>query len=460
MKVNFKGNEKYKLINSNSMLNVKFIIKKYCPNFSHFITFIHLFATFFLFIQNHQNKKLILSIINSNNINQNNIFTENNERKVINNYSNININSSINDGSNTHYNSSQNNNSNIDYNYNSYKNNNSNIDIDSSLDKDMIGLKYPEINFNKIISKLDNNNNIIICLLKEFMKQLEIKLFYLEKEINITKLAAIYTSRKNYLDELDIFYDDENIEEVHQIVSWMVIHQSTQLMGIASDKYLVCKYAQLKLGENLCQQRVAAFDTFEEINFDKLLEYGDIVLKSSNGGYDKVFIFKDMSKKKIKEIKKQFKKSFNNDFGIKQAEYFHLYSKKRIVVEKIFMPLKDLYEFKLYIINHKIIMIYVKVKGEKADEYKFYYYDSDFKPIPEDTKRFDISIFDKEILNKLKDYALRLSEDFHNFIRVDLFLFHNKIYLSELTFDSHNGKPFKNHFKKIKEAGKNWKKIV
>ena len=69
-------------------------------------------------------------------------------------------------------------------------------------------------------------------------------------------------------------------------------------------------------------------------------------------------------------------------------------------------------------------------------------------------------MFGRDILNKIKDYALKLSEDFHNFIRVDLFYFHDKIYLSELTFDSHNGKPFKTHFKIIKEAGENWKKIV
>ena len=80
--------------------------------------------------------------------------------------------------------------------------------------------------------------------------------------------------------------------------------------------------------------------------------------------------------------------------------------------------------------------------------------------MPEENNSLDISIFDKEILNKLKDYAIKLSEDFHNFIRVDLFLFHNKIYLSELTFDSNNGTPFKSHFKILKEAAKNWKKIV
>lgn len=79
--------------------------------------------------------------------------------------------------------------------------------------------------------------------------------------------------------------------------------------------------------------------------------------------------------------------------------------------------------------------------------------------MPEDPNSLDLSIFDKDILNKLKNYAIKLSEDFPNFIRVDLYLFHNQVYLSELTFDSCNGDPYNRHFRVIQEAGKNWKRI-
>ena len=69
-----------------------------------------------------------------------------------------------------------------------------------------------------------------------------------------------------------------------------------------------------------------------------------------------------------------------------------------------------------------------------------------------------VSMFGMNVLDKLKDYAYRLSEDFKNFIRVDLYLFHKKIYLSELTFDSVHGKPFFNNEDIIIEAGKNFTK--
>jgi len=110
-------------------------------------------------------------------------------------------------------------------------------------DKEMIGLYYPDLNYDKIKEKLNNFN--IIEALVDLVNQLEIKLIYLEKEINITKIISFYTSRKYYLNEHKIEYDEQNITQLHEIVNWIIIHQSNQLKGIASDKYLACKYVQL-----------------------------------------------------------------------------------------------------------------------------------------------------------------------------------------------------------------------
>ena len=82
----------------------------------------------------------------------------------------------------------------FDYKNNSLKNNYFPYD-----DKEMIGLYYPEINFDKIKEKLKNLN--IIDSLIDLINQLEVKLIYLEKEINIIKPISLYTSRKYLLME-------------------------------------------------------------------------------------------------------------------------------------------------------------------------------------------------------------------------------------------------------------------
>ena len=108
----------------------------------------------------------------------------------------------------------------------------------------------------------------------------------------------------------------------------------------------------------------------------------------------------------------------------------------------MFIPLTDLYEFKIVIVNNEIKIIYIR-SFENNGNLKLYYYDYNYN-ILKDIKNnnFNISFFQNDILNKLKEYALKLSEDFPNFIRVDLYVFHNKIYLSELTFDHREGRPF------------------
>ena len=119
----------------------------------------------------------------------------------------------------------------------------------SEIDIDMIGLKYPEILYDKL--KQDIANGKITSSLIDFLTQLQIKLIYLEKEINVTKLNAFYISRTIYLKNHNVKYDDAEIKEYHNIMSWLVIHKSTQFKGIASDKYLGCKYAAMKIGKNL-----------------------------------------------------------------------------------------------------------------------------------------------------------------------------------------------------------------
>lgn len=126
------------------------------------------------------------------------------------------------------------------------------------------------------------------------------------------------------------------------------------MKGIASDKYLVCKYAKIKLGENLCEQRIRVYDSVEEINFDELVNKGNVVLKITNGCKDLVFINKKNPQNKakyIEKIKEKIKYYFQRDFGLHIPEFFHLYSKKRIIEETIFEPFTDLFEFKFWVVN-------------------------------------------------------------------------------------------------------------
>ena len=148
------------------------------------------------------------------------------------------------------------------------------INTKTPIDKDMIGLKYPEINFDKYRNQLFKGK--IISILHNFLTDLEIKLIYLEKEINVTKLHSFYTTRTLYLHKRNVSYDDSRINKFHEIISWLVIHKSTQLKGIASDKYLACKYVELTIGKNLCRHRIGVYNSIEEIDFENLIKIKNV----------------------------------------------------------------------------------------------------------------------------------------------------------------------------------------
>ena len=328
-------------------------------------------------------------------------------------------------------------------------------------DKEMIGLYYPEINYDEIKNKLKNYN--IIHSLVNFINQIEIKLIYLEKEINVVKQFSFYTSRKLFLKGNNIIYNEDNITESHEVVNWITIHKSNQLKGIASDKYLSCKYVKLKLGKNLCQQRIAVYNKLEELNYEELSKFGDIVLKISNSCGKATLLSHTMGKNKYQEKLNNFKKIYlKAEHGLDQAQFFHLYTKKRIIVEKQFIPKDDLYEFKFFILNKYIKFFYIKFYVLKKlnvlfydDNYKFLYKDDKFKIAP-----FNLtSFFNKNTLDKLKEYAIKLSEDFPNFIRVDLYLFHNEIFFSELTFASFSGLYMNRDDKFIHDCMKNFSRV-
>ena len=212
------------------------------------------------------------------------------------------------------------------------------------------------------------------------------------------------------------------------------------------------------MGENLCQHRIKAYDKVEDINFEQLLKQNNLILKISNGCHDLVFI-NDKTKGDINEIKRNVSYFFNREYNLNNVpEFFHLYSKKRILIEKQLNPISDLYEFKFFVINNKISFImFLFFIGQK--QYTNYY-NGNFDILLSTGENFNIqSKFNKNILSKLKEFAIKLSEDFKNFIRVDLYVFHDKIYLSELTFDSNSGIPMLQNELFVIEAGNSWKRI-
>ena len=74
---------------------------------------------------------------------------------------------------------------------------------------------------------------------------------------------------------------------------------------------------------------------------------------------------------------KKIKNLMGYDHGLEDMQFFHLYPKKRIIVEKIFSPLTDLYQFKIFILNNIIKFIYLEYYSSNTRKI-YMIYDSNF----------------------------------------------------------------------------------
>ena len=78
----------------------------------------------------------------------------------------------------------------------------------------------------------------------------------------------------------------------------------------------------------------------KEINSGELYKFGDIVLKISNSCFKSFFLSNTTQKEKYEQQIEEFKKSFlKADHGLVESQFFHLYAKKRIIVEIVILIL-------------------------------------------------------------------------------------------------------------------------
>ena len=76
----------------------------------------------------------------------------------------------------------------------------------------------------------------------------------------------------------------------------------------------------MKLGKNLCPQRVGVYNNVEEVDLEKIIKMGNVVLKVSNGFNDNIFITEKNNN--IEKIKSDLIFHFNRDYPLRIPSFF------------------------------------------------------------------------------------------------------------------------------------------
>jgi hypothetical protein len=218
-------------------------------------------------------------------------------------------------------------------------------------------------------------------------------------------------------------------------LQWLKLYDRNPEYIQMVDKIAVKKYVANIIGEEYIIPTLGIWDTFEDIDFDKLPN--QFVLKTNHsGGSNGVVICKDKSTLNIEAARRKLNKSLRTNYFYKTREWPYKKIKPCILAEKYLedesgLELKD-YKFFCFNGEPKII----QVDFHRFEDHTRNIYDIDWKLLDLKIKfKNDPNfIINKPLeLNKMLEFASILSKNIPH-LRVDFYYANGKIFLGELTF--------------------------
>ena len=257
-------------------------------------------------------------------------------------------------------------------------------------------------------------------IVKKISKQLYVKLEYryiTGHKLNL-KEPKRYTEKLQYL-RLFTYPKDDNVS---LLASRVGLREYAKKIGFEAN--LVNIYG--------------IYEKFDDIDFTKLPD--SFVIKCNHAsGYNEIVY--DKNNIDIKALKKKFDKWLKKDYGKEKVEPHYSKIHPCIIIEELLLEEGHLpHEYKIHVFNGKAKYLYV-VTGRDSHLYYNNYF-IDWTPFNE--AQFNHWETSKEEIKKPQSFAeaIRISEllakDFP-FVRVDLYIINNKIYISEMTFTPAKG---------------------
>lgn len=223
--------------------------------------------------------------------------------------------------------------------------------------------------------------------------------------------------------------DLNNPVEFNQKLQWLKAFYHPKILNQLVDKYAVRKYVEEKIGSQYLNELYGVYDSFSEINFDKLPN--KFVLKSVHSSASNI-ICKDKTKLNLKKAEKRAKRWLrSNKYYRTGQEWAYKDVKPRLIVEKYLVDkkTKDLIDYKFYCFNGV-----PKFLVAQSDNLGRYFYDLDWNECDFRWRiKYPKSVEKPSNFEELKVLAKKLAGNLP-FVRVDFYSVDNKSYFGEMTF--------------------------
>ena len=276
-------------------------------------------------------------------------------------------------------------------------------------------------------------NDKILKLFKYIIHPSDVILYLDGKRIiNISDKAKI---KLMYKKKINKKIDLKNPKTFNEKLQWLKLYDRNPEYTKMVDKYEVKQYIKEKIGQEYIIPTLGVWESFDEIDFDKLPNKFVLKCTHDSGG---IVICKDKTKLNLRNAKTKINKSLRRNYYKAHREWPYKNVKHRIIAEEYVEDATGgLADYKVYAFDGKCDYVMACTDREKGDT-KFVYYDRNWNMIREFTNHAmqygdNIKIDKPKTLDRMFEFAEELSRGIP-FVRVDFYEVNGKLYFGELTF--------------------------
>lgn len=235
--------------------------------------------------------------------------------------------------------------------------------------------------------------------------------------------------------------DLENPKTFCEKIQWLKLNDRNPEYGKLVDKETVKDIVARKIGAEYIIQTLGAWDTVDEIEWDKLPDR--FVLKTTHGGGgDGVVVCRDKKTFDRAGAVRKLKRAMKIDLFCKVREWSYKGINKRIIAERYIEDSnRELVDYKFFCFDGYVDCVMICV-DRQIGEPKFYFFDKDWKLLRYNKRGLaapeGFTVPKPEGLEEMYEVASKLSEGF-TFARIDLYDVDGKVYFGEITFYPNSG---------------------
>lgn len=237
--------------------------------------------------------------------------------------------------------------------------------------------------------------------------------------------------------EIDRLPDLQNPETFTAKIQWIKLNERTELRKKMANRLAAREYATAKIGE---EHLVPLHGIFEELTAEAWQSLPDRFVLKANHGCEMLHIVSDKRNEVFKDIYKKTRQWQQEDYYYIGREWAYKGLPRTILAEQLLLDADGSIpkDYKFFCFNGTVKLI--QVDFDRFGEQKRNIYDREFRQI--DTKllypNYEGEVTRPPKLTKAIELAETLTKEV-SFLRVDLYLLNEHIYVGELTNYPGNG---------------------